>query len=467
MTVEGNMSVETNELSHHEKQDDDDMITLEDSECETLPDDDDDEHCSAADHDEIPIAQNHGVDNNAAHGIICEENESYEDLVESSESFNSQSESQQEIERLLQLHYAHDPNEVQDDIPEETMMNIPTVKETESEPLSDSTQTVQQTPTESELLACMRKYWQYDSFRPHQLEVCQALFRGKDCFYMNATGSGKSLVFLLPTMTLADRGEKVCTIVISPLISLMQDQVLNLLKMNIKACMIDETSGPLLRRAALQGLFQFIYFAPEMAMIWRESLASLQQRVKILCCVIDECHCVSEWGIGFRPEYSQLGDLRDYFGARVPLVALTASATKFCEQDVCNSLRLRDPFVIRTTINRSNIKYIVKEKFTFSKGDVVEEIKCFHRQYRLACTPVADSIIAPTTKFPPVLVYVMTKKHAEEVATALCHASDLQGISVAYYHSDVSSDKRADILQAFLSDRVNVVVATTSFGMGE
>jgi superfamily II DNA helicase RecQ len=427
------MSLETNEISRHRYHDeeDDDMVTLlEVSECETL------------DHDETTAddVHNHVVTDNMPH--VTEGDTAEYECYSNPEILSTQKSTFQE-EMQSRFFKITDTNKVDPSASIEAshVASVPT-----------------QIPTESELLACMRKYWQYDSFRTHQLEVCQAVLQGRDSFYMDATGSGKCLVFQLPTITLAERGEKVCTIVISPLISLMQDQVLNLLDMNIKACMIEKTSSAFLRKVVFEkGKVNLIYLSPEMAMISKDSLIALRKVVKIVCCAIDECHCVSEWGIGFRPEYSQLGDLRDILGIEVPFVALTASATKFCKNDVCSSLRMRDPLVIRNSINRPNIKYTVKEKFTLSKFHVVEEIKCFlMQQWGLgaAC-------------FPVTVVYVMKKKLAEELATMLDNVPELPGIAVAYYHSDLPDEMRLKILQNFLDGTVNVVVATSAFGMGK
>ncbi len=316
--------------------------------------------------------------------------------------------------------------------------------------------------TPDELLSSLQKHWGYHDLRDNQLEVCQALLSGRDCFYMNATGSGKSLVFMLPTMALADRGETVCTVVISPLISLMQDQVTDLLKKNIPACMLSENSKPELLELALRGRFNFVYCTPEKAMILKQHslLSKLKDHVKIVCCAVDECHCISEWGVGFRPEYSTLGELRECFGVNVPMVALTASATKRSQQGVIESLHMQNPLIIRKSINRPNLKYVVKQKQMLSPGDVIEEL---YRCYR----KIPHSSSSSERRFAPTLVYAMTKKHTIKIAEKIQQSEKLQGITVAHYSSAVKPGGRAAILQEFLENKIDVVVATTAFGMGK
>ncbi len=316
---------------------------------------------------------------------------------------------------------------------------------------------------ECDLRRCLLKYWGYQDFREHQVEACMAILSGRDCFYMTATGSGKSMVFLLPTIALSDKGRRVCTFVISPLISLMQDQVQNLTQMNIKACMLNSDSNAMLVYHAMNGEYTFIYSTPEKALSLKSEISQLSNYTDIVCCAVDESHCVVEWGGGFRPEYRNIYQVRESIGKKVPIVALTASATKGMERNIIRLLRLDHPLIFRSSINRNNLKYLVKERFNCSAMDVVNEISDYRRDQLRQYKP-SNSFDIP---FVATLIYTITKKCAEEIASLIAQSSNLTGISVAYYHSGLSSTERARLLKDYLDNRIHIVVATTAFGMGK
>jgi RecQ family ATP-dependent DNA helicase len=307
----------------------------------------------------------------------------------------------------------------------------------------------------------LKKYWGYESFRPNQLEVCKCLVKdSRDCFMMMGTGSGKSLVFQLPAIALREQGRKCCTIIISPLISLIEDQVSALLSMNIAACAIGSNCDKKIEDAAMLGFYSLIYATPEKILLWSRGLEKLKSNCEIISIAIDESHCVSEWGSDFRPEYSTLKNLRNWLGNEIPIVALTASATKEVQNEIIRNLSLRDPLVIRDSVNRPNLKYIIRKKCMKT-----EIIRCIldYRDYQIREFDgnINDFTLAPT------LIYVNSKKLTEEIAHELVACQNLKGIRAAFYHSGLSPTDRAAVHRAFLCDDIQVVVATTAFGMGE
>lgn len=330
-----------------------------------------------------------------------------------------------------------------------------------------------QTQSDLELLLyrTLKKYWGYDHFRKHQLEICKAILEEKrDCFFMMSTGSGKSLVFQLPAVALREGGRKCCTLVISPLISLMEDQVASLLAMGINACAIGAKYDKKIEDAAILGNYALIYATPEKILLWQRGLEQLQRNCEIISIAIDESHCVSEWGSDFRPEYSLLHSLRDWLGHTIPIVALTASATMHVQHEIVTNLSLKNPLIIRDTVNRPNLKYVVCPKRMNS-----EIVRCIldsrlslyaeMNGLEIEKTPSIGSHME-NVPFPSTLIYVNSKKKAEDIARELVECSLLKGIRAAYYHSGISNDDRDAVHRAFLCDDIQVVVATTAFGMG-
>jgi RecQ family ATP-dependent DNA helicase len=336
------------------------------------------------------------------------------------------------------------------------------------------------TDLERMLLSTLKKYWGYDAFRKNQLEICQALMQDKrDCFFMMSTGSGKSLVFQLPAIAFRDHGRKCCTIIISPLLSLIEDQVSSLLAMGVNACAIGSQCDKKIEEAAMSGYYSLIYATPEKILLWQHGLEILQRNCEILSIAIDESHCVSEWGNDFRPEYSLLKCLREWIGFSVPVIALTASATLMVQDEIVRNLELRYPLIIRDSVNRPNLKYFVRSKTI--RTEIIRTLIEFNRELSVSSSSSSLSSnlftssqrlhleqqqIPSSSSFAPTLIYVNSKKLTEEIAKELVSCSLLRGIKAAYYHSGLSAKERASVHRGFLCDDISVVVATTAFGMG-
>eukprot|EP01039_Chlorochromonas_danica_P003823 gene3823-4174_t len=278
-----------------------------------------------------------------------------------------------------------------------------------------------------------------------------------------ATGSGKSLIFQLPVVTLCNLGLKCCAIVISPLIALMEDQVSSLIAMGIPAIALGSLTDHKIEERAMQGDYWLIYCTPEKAMLWKHGFQTLAQKVQIICLAIDESHCVSEWGNDFRPEYRQLKEIRSFISYHIPIIALTASATLTVQQDIINTLELHQPFIIRASLNRSNLKYNVRIKST--TNDLLRVLLDFRRQQVQEVGMTLEQGKG-RLRYLTTLIYVNSRKACETIAQEIVSSNYLQGIQVAYYHAGLTLEDRTAILTAFLRDEIEVVVATTAFGMG-
>lgn len=313
---------------------------------------------------------------------------------------------------------------------------------------------------EAELKLCLKQYWGYSEFLGGQLDIILNILHHKDAFVLMATGSGKSLTFQLPSVYLRDRGIAATTIVISPLISLIDDQVASLLAMGITACAIGSNSSPDIEQRAIRGEFPIIYATPEKMNVWQSSLRELMRHSKLVCVAIDESHCVSEWGHDFRPEYRRIGDLRAIVGINTPFIGLTASATTAVQADIIRNLKLCKPLIARSSLNRPNLKYCVLDRTHTS--DLLKVIYEY-RQEQLIDVALSD---AATVPFYSTLIYVNSKKETEELANLLVNCNKLEGIKAAFYHAGMSSSDRSAVHMAFAKDHVQVVVATIAFGMG-
>src|ERR1700676_2838917 len=210
---------------------------------------------------------------------------------------------------------------------------------------------------EADLLIPLRRYWGYSSFRPLQERIVRSLLAGHDTCVVMPTGGGKSLCYQLPAVV-SDR----TTIVISPLIALMQDQAAQLAQMGIPAAVLnsatphDEQSRVM--RKACAGEYRLLYLSPER--LARQDTIGWLQRVPIAFFAIDEAHCISEWGHEFRPEYRQLSSLRQHFPDK-PIAAFTASATKRVRHDILEQLRLREPHKYIASFHRANLRYVTHQ----------------------------------------------------------------------------------------------------------
>ncbi len=207
-------------------------------------------------------------------------------------------------------------------------------------------------------LVALRRYWGYETFRPMQDRIVASLLGGRDACVVMPTGGGKSLCYQLPAAMSAGR----TVVVVSPLIALMQDQVAQLTQMGIPAGLLNSSvSRPEQARVmqkATEGAYRLLYLSPE-RLVLPETIAWLQ-RVPLLFFVIDEAHCISEWGHEFRPDYRQLSSLRSKFSER-PIAAFTASATRRVRHDIIEQLQLRDPHKVIASFHRPNLRYVVKE----------------------------------------------------------------------------------------------------------
>ena len=283
----------------------------------------------------------------------------------------------------------------------------------------------------------LRRVFGLHDFRPGQREIVEGLITGQDAFVLMPTGGGKSLCYQLPALHRPG-----VAVVISPLISLMKDQVDGLLASGVRAAMYNSTlaaheAHDVIRRLH-HGELDLLYVAPERMM--RPSFIQSLQQLDIALIAVDEAHCVSQWGHDFRPEYAALGELRPHFPG-VPLIALTATADPQTRDDVVRILGLGDAQFFASSFDRPNIKYTVLEK---------------HRpqsQLRRFLARRQDE---------SGIVYALSRKRVEEVAGYLQD----EGYSAAAYHAGLDSQTRQEVQEGFLRDDILIVVATVAFGMG-
>ncbi|HET6475176.1 MAG TPA: DNA helicase RecQ, partial [Thermoleophilia bacterium] len=287
--------------------------------------------------------------------------------------------------------------------------------------------------------ALLRDVFGFAAYRPHQEEIVDHLVAGGDTFVLMPTGGGKSLCYQLPAMVRAGTG-----IVVSPLISLMKDQVDALRAAGVGAAAYNSSLEPDEARSVLRALhagdLDLLYVAPETLMTegFLERVRGLEPGVALFA--IDEAHCVSQWGHDFRPEYVQLGQLRGLFPG-VPIMACTATADPETRDDVRARLGLSDAAVYVTGFDRPNIRYTVVDK-----REPLHQLTQF-----LAGHPGESGI-----------VYCLSRKRTEEVAGKL----RAHGVDAAAYHAGLPRDERRRVQDAFARDEVTVVVATVAFGMG-
>ena len=293
----------------------------------------------------------------------------------------------------------------------------------------------------SSLNSKLKEFFGFDSFKGDQERIIRNLLDGKDTFVLMPTGGGKSLCFQLPALVMPGTA-----IVISPLIALMKNQVdvirgfveeqngvAHFLNSSLNRAQIQEV-----RADVLSGVTKLLYVAPES--LTKEENVDLLREVKISFYAVDEAHCISEWGHDFRPEYRRIRDMVQMIG-RAPIMALTATATPKVQNDIQKNLGIMDATVFKSSFNRPNLYYEVRDKVDPDK-DIIRYIK----QH-----PGKSGII-----------YCLSRKKVEEIAKLL----EINGIRALPYHAGLDAKTRAENQDRFLMEDVEVIVATIAFGMG-
>ena len=289
------------------------------------------------------------------------------------------------------------------------------------------------------MLQTLKTYFGYDSFRPLQEEIIRHILDGNDALVLMPTGGGKSICYQLPALL-----REGTAVVVSPLISLMKDQVEALCANGISAGALnssnDETENAALRRACMEGRLKLLYISPEKLLAEANYLL---RDMHISLFAIDEAHCISQWGHDFRPEYAQMGILHQQF-PHVPIIALTATADKITREDIIRQLHLNHPRTFISSFDRPNLSLTVKRGY--QQKEKSKTILDF-----IARHPGESGII-----------YCMSRSKTESVAQML----QKQGIRTAVYHAGLSPSLRDEAQDDFINDRVQVVCATIAFVMG-
>ena len=284
-------------------------------------------------------------------------------------------------------------------------------------------------------LDILRKYWGYDSFRLRQEDVVRAAMEGRDVLAILPTGGGKSICFQVPVLA----GDGIA-IVVTPLIALMKDQVQNLNARGIKALCINAGMNrhevELTLNNAAYGDFRFLYVSPER--IGTRMFRSYVQQMNVSHIVVDEAHCISQWGYDFRPDYLSIGSLREIVDA--PVIALTATATPQVADDIMDRLGFREKCLIKSGFERPELSYIVRR-----------------------CEDKSGQLLSICSNVPGTgIVYVRSRNKAEEIASFL----KTNGFDASFYHAGLGQDSRTDRQQRWKSGEIRIMVCTNAFGMG-
>ncbi|XP_021374191.1 Werner syndrome ATP-dependent helicase-like isoform X2 [Mizuhopecten yessoensis] len=298
-------------------------------------------------------------------------------------------------------------------------------------------------PADKKYLTTLKQYFGYSKFRPMQWKIINSVLNDRrDTCVIMATGHGKSLCYQYPPLYTGKT-----TVVISPLISLMQDQVMRLKVANIEACFLGSAQKNMaqIKTEMMRGKYRLVYITPEFADAATDVLHNLDRAVGIDLIAIDEAHCVSQWGHDFRSAYRSLGKLRNSF-PKVPIMALTATATPEVRRDICKSLNLRNPIPVCTGFDRPNLYFSVS-----AKNNPIEDIRS--QMTKKGSRYEFDG---------PTIIYCPTKKTTMEVAG---HVSAMR-VPCLPYHAGLPQNARDEAHHKFVNDKIQVVVATVAFGMG-
>lgn len=283
----------------------------------------------------------------------------------------------------------------------------------------------------------LKKHFGYDEFRPLQKDIVERVLAKEDCLVLMPTGGGKSLCFQLPTLM-----QDGLTIVISPLISLMKDQVDALRQNGVSADYLNSTLTPeekiQILRDLQRGATKLLYIAPERLSV--PQFTELLHTLPVSLFAIDEAHCISEWGHDFRPDYRNLNQLRTEFPT-IPIIALTATATEIVRNDIVKQLNLPNPHIFTSSFNRENLSYeVLPKKDSFN---TILSLINLHPQ---------ESVI----------IYCFSRKDTEKLADKL----KAEGYNAGTYHAGLTADQRRENQDKFIRDNIHIMVATIAFGMG-
>lgn len=284
----------------------------------------------------------------------------------------------------------------------------------------------------------LKEFFGHSHFREGQENIIDAILSGRDCLGIMPTGAGKSICYQVPALMFDG-----ITVVVSPLISLMKDQVNSLIQSGVKAAYLNSSLSPAQYETAIsnakKGMYKIIYVAPER--LCTQSFLSLARYVKISMLTVDEAHCVSQWGQDFRPSYMKIPEFLSMISYRPVVSAFTATATTEVRDDISRMLELKDPFCLTTGFDRKNLYFEVMHP-----KDKYEQTKLIVEENKDKCG----------------IIYCSTRKNVETVCAKLC----ADGYNATRYHAGLSDDERRKNQDDFIFDRVPVIVATNAFGMG-